>query len=293
MRKQPVIWTALRIFEKLCNTLSHERAVRLGGALGRAVGRCSRARTDKAAARIEKILGVPGPEARGILSRTYDNYGRSLVEFLRLPKMAGRLDEIVTLRGEEHLVSALARANGVIFLSAHIGNWEYAAALLAQHGFPMNAIGAEQRDPRISSAGVSLRAAVGVKTVGKGLDLRAAVSCLKRHEILAIMLDQDVREAGLVSPFLGHPASTSPGPVKLARKLGAAVVPVHIVRNPDGITMTMTIEPQMEGTDGRPFGDDEQDAVDRCNAVISRWILENPDQWMWTYPRWATTLGDR
>ncbi|MDL2264706.1 lysophospholipid acyltransferase family protein [Synergistaceae bacterium OttesenSCG-928-I11] len=293
MKKQPAIWTALQVFEKICNALPHERAVRMGAALGRTVERCSKARVGRARARAEKILGVTESEARGIVSRAYEHFGRALVEFLRLPQTAHRLDELVTLRGEEHISAALARGKGVIFLSAHIGCWEYGAALLAQHGFPMNAIGAEQRDPRMTDAIARLRQSAGVKTVGKGLDLRAAVECLKGKGILAILLDQDAREAGVVSPFLGQPASTPIGPIKLARKFGSPVVPVHIVRNPDGFTMTMTIEPPLEGTDGRPFGDDVQDAADRCNAAISRWIRANPDQWMWMYPRWATTLGDR
>jgi KDO2-lipid IV(A) lauroyltransferase len=157
----------------------------------------------------------------------------------------------------------------------------------------MNAIGAEQRDERITQAIADLRSSAGVKPVGKGLDLRAAIECLRKNEVLAVLLDQDARDSGILSPFLGHLASTPTGPIKLACKLGSAILPAHITRDGDGSHMTLVIDPPLEGKGGRPFGEDMQYAVDRCNEVISGWIRENPEQWMWTYPRWESTLNDR
>jgi KDO2-lipid IV(A) lauroyltransferase len=238
------------------------------------------------------MLGVKGPEAGRIISQVYSHFGRALVEFIRLPKMCGRLDEIVTVKGEENLKYALSLGRGVIILSAHIGCWEYAAALVAKHGIPINVIGADQRDDRITNTIASLREQAGVKPIGKGIDLRGAVNCLRKGEVLAVLLDQDARDAGVISPFLGSPASTPVGPIKLAQKFGSPVVPVHIVREPDGIHMIMTVEPPLEGRCGRPFGEDIQHAVDSCNEVISRWIRETPGQWLWLYPRWASTLND-
>ena len=292
-RRQPLIWAALQGFRRVCCALPHERAVALGGAMGRAVQRLSGTKAEKARARCARILGVPDGEARAIVSSAYEHFGRALVEFVRLPQMREALPDLVDLRGEEHLRAALARGKGVILLSAHIGCWEYGAARIAQRGFPMNAIGAEQRDPRITAAIESLRRAGGVKPVGKGMDLRAAITCLKRNEVLAVLLDQDAKEHGIVSPFLGQPASTPLGPIRLAQKIGCAVVPALVARAADGIHITMTLEAALQGKDGAPFGDDAQFAADACNAVISRWIREYPGQWMWMYPRWASTLGDR
>ncbi|MDR3331663.1 MAG: lysophospholipid acyltransferase family protein [Synergistaceae bacterium] len=293
MKKQPAIWAALQGYRRLCAALPHGAAAAAGETLGRTLGRLSGKRANKARMRCMRILGVDERTAGEIISDAYGHFGRALAEFLRLPVEYGRLDKIVSLSGEEHLRDALGRGRGVIFLSGHIGCWEYGAAMLAKLGFPMNAIGAEQRDDRITDAIAELRRTCGVKPLGKGFDLRAAIECLRKNEILAILLDQDARESGIVSPFLGFPASTPVGPIKLARKLGSAVVPVHIIRDQDVAHMTMTIEPALEGPGGEPFGDDLQWAADRCNEAISGWIRKTPGQWMWMYPRWATTLNDR
>lgn len=292
-RRQPLIWASLRALEAAANAMSHERASRLGASLGGLVERASRSHADRARARASRILGVDAREAARIVHGAYRHFGAAALEFMRLPKMACRLDEIITLEGEEHLHEALSLGRGAIFLSAHIGCWEYGAALLAKHGFPMSAIGAEQRDSRVTEMIERLRAGAGIKPVGKGMDLRAAVACLKRGEMLAVLLDQDSRSSGIVSDFLGWPASTPTGPLRLAHKFGVPVIPAHIVRNAGEATLRMTVEPALASPDGRPFGEDLQTAADACNAVISRWIREDPDQWMWMYPRWATTLGDR
>lgn len=293
MKKQPLIWAAIKVFRFIFNILPHRAALSLGDMIGRVVEKFSSEKARKARARCMKALGVSKSEAERIISESYSHFGRALVEFVRMPQMIDKLDELISLEGEEHLREAFDRGKGVILLAAHIGNWEYAAALLASKGFPLHAIGAEQRDYRITNAIEELRRSAGIKPIGKGFDLKGALSCLKGGEILCIMLDQDAREMGIVSPFLGLPASTPVGPVKMARKFGSAVVPVHMTRNADGVHMTMIIEPALEGRDGEPFGEDLQYSADLCNEIISGWIRRSPGQWMWMYPRWASTLNDK
>ena len=292
MKRQPLIWASLRAFMFLCGLMEHEKAVRMGGRAGRFVEFFSRRRVLKARSRVTRILGSSEKRSREIISGVYRHFGMALAEFIRLPKMYPDLEKLVTVRGEEHIFKALERGKGAIFLSAHIGCWEYGAAACSKLGIPMNAIGTEQRDERITQAIADLRAGANVTPVGKGLDLRAAIECLRRNEVLAVLLDQDPRDAGVMSPFLGHLASTPIGPIKLANKIGSAVLPAHITRDKGSTQMTLVIDPPLEGRDGRPFGEDLKYSVDRCNEVISGWIRDNPEQWMWMYPRWESTLND-
>ncbi|MDR1651050.1 MAG: lysophospholipid acyltransferase family protein [Synergistaceae bacterium] len=291
--RQPFIWAVLRSFMFVCGVLGRKAALKLGGAAGKILNFFSFSRASKARSRCVRMLGVTEARAREIVRDSYVHFGKALVEFIMLPETCISLDEIVAVTGEEHVRRALELGRGVILLSAHIGCWEYAAAALAGHGLPMSAIGAEQRDDRITNAIAELRAKAGVKPVAKGLDLRAAIECLKRNEVLAVLFDQDAKSDGVLSPFLGHLASTPTGPIKLARKYGTPVLPAHIIRGPDGVHMSFFIEPALEGPDGRPFGEDVRYAADRCNETISKWIMASPEQWMWMYPRWESTLNDR
>lgn len=283
------IWRAIGMVRRGLAVLPHRGALAVGAALGQAVWALDKKRVDGAEARCVQALGVGVSLARGIVRRSYANLGRSVTEFLRLPAMVRDLDRFVTVHGEVHLRHALDEGRGVVLLTAHFGSWELAAAALAARGYPMNAIGAEQRDPRITDLIATLRSEAGVRTLGKGFDLKGALRCLRRGEILGVLLDQDARRAGVVAPFLGLPASTPYGPVKMAVRLGARVVPLFMVRRPDHVRHDLYLLPGLTEAGGRPFGEDEQASVGHCNEVLSAWIVRYPDQWMWLYPRWAST----
>ena len=268
--------------------LSHRAAVRLGGALGSLVAAVSGKKFREAADRCAQTLKVSRAEAERIVKGSYRHFGRAAAEFIRLPQAAARIDDYVRANGEGNLRAAYERGKGVIMITAHIGNWEYAASWCARHGYPMNALGTEQRDDRLTQLILDLRRAGGCKALGKATDLRAMVGALKKGEIIAVPIDQDAKEHGMLSNFLGRPASTPTGIVKLAAKLDCAIVPGFCIRNADGITFTFSMLPALAGRDGKRFGEDAQAGLDDANDALSAAIREHPEQWMWMYPRWES-----
>lgn len=286
--KQTFIWSILTAFRKIVTLLPHSAAVAIGGFIGSVVPFFTPVKLREATDRCARVLGISHKEARGIVKRSYRNFGKSTAEFIRLPVMASKLDEIMCVYGEENLREAYEAGKGVFVVTAHIGNWEYAGAWAAQHGYPMNGLGTDQRDERITNLIAELRNAGGMKALGKASDLKAMIKALQAGEIIAVPVDQDAKKAGVVSPFLGYPASTPIGMAKLADRLGCAVVPGYCVRWLDTQKLELHFLPVLKGREGTPFGKNLQSSVDDCNEVISEWIRKYPDQWMWMYPRWES-----
>ena len=287
-KKQSFIWSVLSAFRKIVTSLPHQAAVMLGGFVGSIIPLFTRNKLKEATDRCAKVLDIPRKEASLIVKGAYRNFGKSTAEFIRIPVMAHKLDEIVTVNGEENLREAYEAGKGVFIVTGHIGNWEYAGAWCAQHGYPMNGLGTDQRDERITNLIMELRNAGGMKALGKASDLKAMIRALQAGEIIAVPVDQDAKKAGIVSPFLGYPASTPIGMAKLADKLGCAVVPAYCVRWLDTHKLELNFLPALKGRDGKPYGKDLQGSIDDCNEVISGWIRKYPDQWMWMYPRWES-----
>ena len=294
MNTQNFYWYALCALRKIMCWLPHKTAVRLGDFLGRIVWLASKHRVDKAETRCVRALGVGVTTARRIVLGSYRNIGRTIAEVLRLPLIAKKLDTYFKIQGGERIEEALKSGKGVILLLGHLDNWE-TAIVYSLGRFPFNAIAADQRDPRITELLIQLRGEAGARSIRKQAGLKAALACLRRGECLGILHDQDAKEKGIVVPFLGLPASSPLGIAKLAARFGSVVLPVHILRLPDGFTHQAIVEPPLEDPSGRPFGEDEELAVRMCNDRISAWILEHPEQWLlWLYPRWASTVpGDR
>lgn len=291
---QNFYWYLICALSKIFCFLPHKAAVRLGSFLGSVMWLVCRKKVDKAERRCVRVLGVGVTLARAVVLGSYRNIGRAVAETLRLPKIAGSVERYVSFEGRENLQNALDAGKGVILLLGHLDNWEI-ANIYTSRWFPLNVIAANQRDTRINDLLMKLRALGGARNIQKGQGLKGALRCLKNGEVLCILHDQDARDRGIVVPFLGEPASTPVGIAKLAARFGSAVVPAHIVRNPDGFTHTITFEPPLRDPGGGVFGVDEEAALRACNDRVGAWILEHPDQWLiWLYPRWASTVqGDR
>ena len=288
MGRQPFIWASINVLRALFTALPHRAALALGGSLGALVGRCTPRRYGEAVSRCERILGVPRQRAEEIVRGSYRHFGRAAAEFIRMPYASEHIDELVHVRGEENIKEALAKGKGVLIVTAHLGNWEYAASWYARHGYKINGLGADQRDDRITALIAALREAGGYRALGKATDMRAMIKALTRNEIIAVPIDQDAKEKGILSPFLGSAASTPLGPAKLADKIDCAGVPGCCVRRADGRTFESVYLPAMEGRNGKRCGEDAQESTDVLNEVRSGFIREHPEQWLWMYPRWES-----
>lgn len=290
---QELIWLGIQYLSMQSHLLPHSAALSLGGSLGRMVFSLNKDKSSKAIIRCSKFLGCSLEVAREVVAKSYINLGRSVVEFLNLAKIGKKIDEIVSVHDIENLNDALACGRGVILLTAHLGNWELAAAYLGIKDYPMRAIGAEQRDARITKLISDIRASCGVETIGKGFDLRGAIRCLQEGNILGVLLDQDAKDKGIITPFLGQPASTPYGPVKLAMKMRSPIVPLFIVRRKDNTHHDLYFLPSLEERVKDFYDRPIEENVRLCNDILSDWISRHPEQWLWLYPRWASTLGDR
>ena len=85
----------------------------------------------------------------------------------------------------------------------------------------------------------------------------------------------------LFAPFFGIKAATVYGTARFAKMTGAAVVPVSHVRLTVSEGYQVTIYPPLEEF---PAGDDLVDAT-RINQIIEKFILLQPDQYLWAHRR--------
>jgi lauroyl/myristoyl acyltransferase len=74
-------------------------------------------------------------EHRRLARATFRNFALCTLDFLKLPLLQkDDLEDLVEVRGREHLERALAARRGVILVTAHLGNLDLAAACLGALG---------------------------------------------------------------------------------------------------------------------------------------------------------------
>jgi KDO2-lipid IV(A) lauroyltransferase len=140
------------------------------------------------------------------------------------------------------------------------------------------------KDSRLNNLLLSLRRSTGLSVVERSKGLRRAFRCLKKGEVLGVVIDQDTSVESVIVDFMGEPTKTPVGPVKLAARTGATIVP---------LAMLMTDKGDYELEVSKPIsisGDDtdlEQD-VERCSKAVEQFIRKEPTQWVWMHKRWKS-----
>ena len=279
---------AIRILVRLIRILPHRFALALGRFLGRVLRLVLWRKVDRAESRCVKALGVGVTIAREIVRGSFMNLGMSVIEFIRFPVMKPRVAEYMDFPEESQklLRSALSRGRGVILMTSHMANWELAALRVICAGFELHAVYTPQRnDGGVESMIADIRTHVmGMHIIDNHKGIREIFRVLKAGGLVVIMQDLDARKDGVMTEFLGLPASTHDGIIKLWEKFGCAVIGANYTRDKDKPAHHVLVMPEIL-SDRADFG------LEVCDRMIEGWIRERPELWLWLMDRWEYTLG--
>ncbi len=244
----------------------------------------------RAIAQMRASLGNTEEEAAKIIKESFINMGRTFMEILYMPRLnKDNINDYVDPAGLEKLRTALDEQHGVVVLTGHVGNWEWMAAALAFNGMPTTTIVKPQPNLQHTRILNEYREMVGVEVFARGTsELLAAARALKKGKILGFLADQDAGPGGAFIDFLGKKASTPLGPAVFARKFSSPVVPLFIVRRPDG-KHRLIVGDIMRYHDS---GDEDKDLFNfttEMTRFVEKVIIENPTQWLWFQKRWNTS----
>jgi KDO2-lipid IV(A) lauroyltransferase len=142
-------------------------------------------------------------------------------------------------------------------------------------------------DPRLDELLVALRESKGIRSLERDRSGREALRVLRRGECLGVLIDQDTSVGGDFVPFFGQPAHTPTGPLALAAKTGASVLPMAIHREPDS-TYVITVNPPLDLTRTADRKEDLRTNTARVTAILEHFIRTHPTQWVWFHDRWRT-----
>src|SRR5580658_56130 len=242
-------------------------------------------------------LGIAFPEKSAaerahILRASYINLGRCGAEYVRLGGFFyRRLERRVTYNRLDiwNKVHPKYPGKGALILTAHFGGFELLPAGHALHGFQIGLVHHTQRFLAGDDLVSFIRERAGVQIIRKHTAAREMLRSLKRGEIIGIPLDQNAKRSEAIwVPFFGELAATPSGFDRLAMMAGAPVVPVFIVRQPDGVSHVIEI---FEEIPQQRTGDREADTLvntARYQKAIEEMVRKYPEQWLWTHRRFRT-----
>ena len=221
---------------------------------------------------------------RRIADGVFRSIARLLVTFARFPRInRGNIGQWIRYEGYEHFEQARKHGRGVLFATAHLGNWELSAFAHALMAAPMCVVVRPLDNPKIDALVERRRTLSGNRLIGKRDSARAILKALRENEAVGILVDQNASlEEGTFVEFFGVPACAGTGFPKLAAHSGAAVIPGFALWLENERKYVLRFYPPVEMT-----GDAERDTRE-LHRQLEAVIREYPDQWLWIHRRWKT-----
>jgi KDO2-lipid IV(A) lauroyltransferase len=273
--------------------LGLETASRVGGWIGRNLlsllppDRVARANLAAA------FPDMPAAERNAIRRAMWDNLGRVVGEYPHLarfsphgedPRITYSLPNGVTVEGMKN--------RPLLFLSAHLGNWEVMPILAHQLGLEGAAVVRPPNNPFVADWVARQRRIKGPDTmIAKHNAARGMLAQLRAEKMLCMLVDQKLRE-GVAVPFFGRDAMTTPAPAALTLKTKAHLLFASNKRLP-GPRFHVTVWPDIDFAATGNEADDSHRLTAAITARIEEMVRADPSQWLWIHNRWPTERDRR
>ncbi len=292
-----VYWCALPIL-RLVALLPWHWAVALGGLAGRVAFWLDRRHRLIAIRNLEIAFPEkPLDWRKDVARRCFENFGKTVLELPALRyKSTREILERVSFEGLDHYLTARRQCTqkGLLFLTAHFGNWELMAVAQGLQGHRLCFVARPLDNPYMDRWLEALRIRAGNRVIAKRGASKGVYAALKRGEVVGLLMDQAVTgRDGVFVDFFGTLAGTSKGMAVLACRLDVPVLPAYTIRQDDGVSHRVVIEPPVPITVTGNWEHDIRENTQRFQKVLEHIVRRDPSQWFWMHRRWkrSPSLG--
>jgi len=226
------------------------------------------------------------PEIRRLSRHVFRNLARIFFEIGWLYRMPRRnLARRFSVSGWEHYNAAFKKGRGVLILTGHMGNWELLQVISALSRHPANIVYRPLDSKLLNRFFEDLRSRFGAGLLPYKKSMLRIMRRLRRNQCVAMLMDQSVSyRNGVFTPFFGRMTCTNPGMAMVAGKSKAPVLPLFLVRTPEGFRIEFGPEIPLVQTGDRTKDLEENTAA--YNRALENVIRRYPEQWFWVHRRW-------
>jgi KDO2-lipid IV(A) lauroyltransferase len=223
-------------------------------------------------------------ERRAITDEVFRSIARLIWVFARFPKINRQnIHEFIRYEGLEHYLEAKKAGRGILFATAHFGNWELSAFAHALMTEPMHIMIRPLDNPGIDRLVEDRRQLSGNHLIVKWDGARAVLRALHQNEAVGVLIDQNTSlQEGVFVDFFGTPACANTAFAKIAARTDTAVILGYAVWSENEGKYILKFHPPLE------ISGDAAEDTRRLHALLESVIREHPGQWLWIHRRWKT-----
>ncbi|MCP3975629.1 MAG: phosphatidylinositol mannoside acyltransferase [bacterium] len=283
------LYLLYRAFSGLFGLLPEPLMRRFGEGMGRLAWRVAGGRRQLVERHLRRATGQD--DVAELSKAMFASYGRYWAEvFWIRPRRKEQIVAGCTIEGEEHIHEAKAAGKGIVLALPHMGNWESAGAKAEAIGIPVLAAAEGLSNKKIVDWFVDVRRDLGIETVITGRGNRVMVALarrLKEGGAIALVSDRDVSGRGVAVEFFGERTTMPPGPVALAERSGAALLPVACYFE-SGEGHRFVVRPPLEIPPAESREERVASGTQAFAAVLEELIRQAPQDWHLFVPNWPS-----
>lgn len=258
---------------------------------------------DRASALMGKIMNLIGPllpaskiahnnlkhclpnltdkQRQDIIVKMWENLGRIIGELMHWHRF-NKKEFDSRVKVIDHSNGDFFRKQGALVLSGHYGNWEIYPWLFLWRSMDYSMVYRHANNPIVDYIIKYLRLKAGGSMLAKGLGgMREVVTAIKHEKHIGMLIDQKTNN-GIMVPFFGKMAPTTPAPANIALKFGCPIFMTRVIRT-RGAHYHIEIYPALD-ISGKTSA---LEVMGEVNERLEEWIIENPEQWFWVHRRWG------
>jgi KDO2-lipid IV(A) lauroyltransferase len=226
-------------------------------------------------------------EIKEITKYSFKNLLYNFLHLMEIRHMdAAALEKKVTVRNK-HIVDAIHKENrAIIYIASHYCSWELGAVSLGYFLEPVAGVYKKMKNREYEEWLLSARAHFGNTNLEKTNVIKPLIRLIKEKKASGILIDTNINpREGIIINFMGKPLRQTSTPAYLARKFGAAIVPVSI-RTDDEEHYELIIHEEI------PVQKTEDEKADILQATqlqadwLTDLVTKEPKFWFWLHKRW-------
>ncbi len=235
---------------------------------------------------------APGKNRRRLAIREFQHIIWNYIDFLKTPYLNKK--DIFSFCPVHHLklLDKYKKEKGLVLVSAHIGNFDFASSYISSFEGIKTITVAESSGPgeEMYNLFAKFRGSFGMKVLKleDKLTMFNLYRALKDGDMIVLLGDRDILNNGERLRFFNAEATFPKGPYYLAYKLKKPLFVAFAVRNPKRRKEYTIIEKEIKFND--LFSIDEKNAIkiimERFVRELEIVIREYPDQWLVFQPPW-------
>lgn len=223
-----------------------------------------------------------------ISKKCYLHFSKFLLEIMNIPKL--KIEDIKNLvecdeNDLKNLRAEYEKGNGLIFLTAHLGNWELGAiSVPTQIGSTLYPIVKPQRNQYVTDWLNNMRETHGNKVIPLGISIRKIFEVLRNGGMLGVVGDQRGPKEGKRVKLFGKETAIFSGTAEIVARTNVPLYCLFAVREDEHYKAFV------EKIDLNEMPSNKEEKIDAINQrfaeLLEKYVRLYPEQWFWMHNIW-------